>query len=341
MIFNYRMDLNDPIFSHQVQVVNYMSSKFDEVTVITSKSGNYEALPNVKVINLNWDSNGKFRNVCNLLKNFTPLLRGRFVLFSHMTEVHSALVAPLTRLFRIKHYLWYAHKTSSLYIRWCNIWVDAIITSTSGSCPITSPKVIVIGQAIDPVQFTFCPPVSFENFNAIHFGRFDPSKNLELICEVCKKLASRDLNIRFTQFGVPSNHKAEKSATKLKLKYSADISSGLLSFRPSIVRSEIPLVLTQFNLFVHAFDGSLDKSLIEATMVGIPVATINTEYLEIFGSWNQQEEVDLESEIVSIARLSLQQLHVELSRRRNIAEDKHSLGKWLSNLNSILIRDFS
>jgi hypothetical protein len=316
-----------------------MSSIFEEITVITSKSGNYQALPNVKVINLNWDSHEKYSNVYYFLKNFIPLLRKRFILFSHMTEVQSALVAPLTRLLGIKHYLWYAHKSSSLYLRWCNFWVDAIITSTPGSCPLISPKVLHIGQAIDPVQFEFCPPASFETFNTIHYGRFDPSKNLGLICGVCKKLASQNLNIRFTQIGVPSNPEAERSAAELKLKFSAEIASGLIRFRPSMVRSEIPSVIREFNLFVHAFEGSLDKTLIEATMAGLPVATINLEYLKIFGSWNTQKEVDLESEILSIAQLSIHQLRDELIRRRIIAEDKHSLEKWLSKLELILRQD--
>lgn len=341
MIFNYRMDSNDSIFPHQVQAVARLSSIYNKITVITSKSGEYEAMPNVKVISLGWQEKSKLRNIYRLLREFLPLLKEDFVLFSHMTEVQSALVAPITRLLGVKHYLWYAHKSRSLYLRWCHYWVDAIITSTPGSCPITSPKVIAIGQAIDPEVFKFHPPSNFDPLQALHIGRFDPSKNLKLICETCRALGAKGFLIEFTQYGEPSNLSARRAALDLRLEFRPEIDSGQINFRAPVVHSQIPNILREFNLFLHAFDGSLDKTLVEATMAGLPVVTVNVEYLEIFGRWGTGGEFGLQSEIYAITGMSRASLAKELERRRMLAVECHSMENWVSQLVRILSGNLS
>ena len=335
------MDLNDPIFPHQAQAVARLSSIYNKITVITSKSGEYEAIPNVEVISLDWQQESKLRNIYRLFRQFLPLLKEDFVLFSHMTEVQSALVSPITKILGVKHYLWYAHKSRSIYLRWCHYWVDAIITSTPGSCPITSPKVIVIGQAIDPEVFTFHPPSNFDRIQALHIGRFDPSKNLRLICETCRAMGAKGFVIEFTQYGEPSNLSARRAATDLGLEFRAEIDSGQINFKAPVVHSQIPSILREFNLFLHAFDGSLDKTLVEATMAGLPVATLNVEYLQIFGRWGAGVDFGLQSEIYAITGMPRETFAKELMRRRKLAVECHSIENWVSQLVKILSGNLS
>ena len=99
-----------------------------------------------------------------------------------MTEVQSAVTSPFTKIFGIKHYLWYAHTSKSIYLRFSSLFVDGILTSTYGSCPIQKSNTFVIGQSIKPQQFQFHNHTLQKNkINFIHVGRMDPSKEIEKI----------------------------------------------------------------------------------------------------------------------------------------------------------------
>lgn len=340
IILNYSMNSTDPIFSHQLEAAQKLSQKFDETVVITSKPDEKNELNFIKVFSTGWLEGKNLRNSIFFYYVFFKVLiknipRGNIVIFSHMTEVQSALVAPFTRLFRIRHFLWYAHASKSKYLSWCHFWLNGIITSTKGSCPIDSPKVLVVGQAISSIFFNHkrlaIPPLT----KLIHIGRFDPAKNLEAILKVVEKLHAMIPSIEFLQVGGPSNSRYEVSAIQLQEKYRG---CSWINFSPNVSRAKIPEILSSSGCFIHAFSGSLDKSLLEATAARIPVVTINREYLHIFGSWQEsRKDIDLEHEYLFMTSLDKAKLLVELERRQQIVESHHSFHQWSDSIESILL----
>ncbi len=56
--------------------------------------------------------------------------------------------------------------------------------------------------------------------------------------------------------------------------------------KSSLAYGENTVRLQTYDCFIHSFQGSLDKTIVEATFLGLPVITINNEYRNIFGSWN-------------------------------------------------------
>ena len=125
MVINYCMDVRHPVLSHQVQAVNALASEFDQVLVLTGQLGVCEVLPNVTVMSTNWVAKQPIRNSMRFLSIAIPIvITQRFVsVFSHMTEVQSALIAPVIKVLGIRHYLWYAHTTRSKYLVWCYFWL--------------------------------------------------------------------------------------------------------------------------------------------------------------------------------------------------------------------------
>ena len=88
--------------------------------------------------------------------------------------------------------------------------------------------------------------------------------------------------------------------------------------------------------FFHAYIGSLDKTLIESTMCRVPVITINPEYLEIFGTWSNLDEITLVDEYTAMRKLTQVELKAELNRRVELAVQNHSLEHWINLLMEIL-----
>jgi glycosyltransferase involved in cell wall biosynthesis len=217
------------------------------------------------------------------------------------------------------------------------LFLDGIITSTEGSCPISSDKVFPIGQAIDEETFklkALKPRIDLHR--GVHVGRLDPSKNLEIIFTSVSSLRKTFPELSITQIGSPSTSFAKSESDLLRIKWDAAIKEGWISIEGSITRAKLPLLFNNYDVFFHAYIGSLDKSLIEATMSGLPVVTINPEYLLEFGSWGNDSNPSIVKEYESLLGMDSVHYAEEIQRRYKIALGKHSKSRWIDSLVSLL-----
>jgi hypothetical protein len=140
--------------------------------------------------------------------------------------------------------------------------------------------------------------------------------------------------------GAPSSIEERKSHDKvmsfLKIAYG---NLNIIESGP-INRKALPALLTSMGIFVHAFQGSLDKALLEATLMCNPVATVNIGYLKIFGPWSRSKSKDekqfIIDEITAIQGHNLEKLSQELIRRRNLVLKNHTLESWLTKVTGLM-----
>jgi glycosyltransferase involved in cell wall biosynthesis len=246
------------------------------------------------------------------------------------------------RIFGIPHYLWYAHTYKSVFLILNHFFVNGIITSTKGSCPIKSKKVFPVGQAINFDNFERSDKSIIAIRDLVHIGRFDQSKNISEIIDTVKNVKnSQKLVLTFTQIGSPTTKVAHSYYALVNEKFVQEIKEGWIKLKPSIFRSEVPSILREYDAFLHAYNGSLDKSIVEATFVGIPVLTTNPEYLAIFVSWARQpqDSVTLDNELQAILNMQMIDITKELEKRRIIAIQGHSLNNWALQISKILTKD--
>jgi len=332
------MDRNDPLLSHQYEAVNGLAKKYSSITVITGRVGTVTTNPKIQIISTNWVQGHNTRNLLKLsLKAIPEILHGNFQsVFFHMTDLQCALFSPLIRLRKRRQFLWYAHTFKSRYLIFASKWVTGIVTSTNGSCPLTGEKVWPIGQAIDEEKFR---PISFDVLDVnklIHIGRFDKSKNINRLISSAEELRKSFSEIELTIIGSTANKQSQNWANELILQSRQKVEMGWLSFKEAIPREEFPIEMAKNGCFFHCYLGSLDKTLIEATMLCVPVVTMNPEYIEIFGTWSNNTFSDLESEYRALRSLSEDEIRNELAKRLKIARERHSLLHWVDQLTALL-----
>lgn len=337
-MFNYTVDVTDPLLSHQYEAVKYFAAQFREVIVVTGRVGDFPPLENVKIFSTFWAPKQRLQNIFRLLKTALPLLGSRNYcsVFFHMTDVQAAILSPFIWALNKPQFLWYAHTTKSKYLRFASIWVNRIVTSTSGSCPIRKSKVLPIGQAIDVSLFPFRKFHKSALNKLIHVGRFDKSKKVDEII-----LAVNDLRFEFKRLelllvGSTANQDSKEWAERVLEDSKPFVEAGWLRFSGAIPKKDFANLVSSYGIFLHKYEGSLDKTLIESTLLGVPVITTNPEYLSIFGTWEGQNKVTLMSEYRSIIEKSTSYLHRELSRRAEIAVTNHSLESWGKKMSEIL-----
>jgi len=339
------MDEEDPVLSHQTQAVSELNKSFEKVSVLTGKIGKYVKNDSIEVYSSGWVQDRKIQNIIYFYFTFFKVLirEKPDAVFSHMTDVQSFLIFPILKLLRLKHYLWYAHKTYSPWLRLTLPWLAGVFTSTPGSFPLKIEKLYPVGQAIQHQDFPMRSLNNDYSFNKlIHVGRFDSAKNIHLLIEAASHFKINFPDLVLTLIGSPSNKFENLYAEKIKFNYSDFETNKWLFFFEKITRENVSKMLLDNEIFIHGYKGSLDKTLLEATLSGLPVVTLNPEYISIFGSWSKSKKVDvnfLVDEITFLTTLSKKDLLSELATRRELIKSHHSLENWGSSIARIIKYD--
>jgi glycosyltransferase involved in cell wall biosynthesis len=206
--------------------------------------------------------------------------------------------------------------------------MDIICSSTEGSIPIKGNKIKLIGQMVDSRLFPLTKSCERSPFKLVHVGRLDPSKNIHKLIAAFENLSLFFPQLTLHFYGTPSNGKSERYIKKILRENDNLLRTQRLKFFPSVPRSELSDLYKNYGIFVHAFSGSLDKTVIEATLSGLPVASINREFIEEFGAWGK-DGLSIENEIATILISERSFIYREVERRRVLAKKNHSLESWL------------
>jgi glycosyltransferase involved in cell wall biosynthesis len=342
LVFNYSMNGASQVFSHQRRIVGELSRHFSHIDVITAETFSDSDIDKVSVSSTGWKSGRNFTNIFSFYRISIPLLikhRGG-VVFSHMTEVQTFLTVIICKVLRIKHLLWYAHKSASPYLAFSYPFLDAVITSTSGSCPIRGKKVIPIGQAVDTEMFQSSnrepdfPPKSW-----YHVGRIDPSKNIEAIIEALKSFRKENPTISLNFYGTASSEATSQYMESIRTRFGSTDYVEWVHFHGPIKHSQLVDISMRHDGFIHAFWGSLDKALVEAIMLKRIVVSSNPEYLREFLSQegNKGNTVaELTKQLHRLYHTSKQDTFSEIQRKYDFACTNHGLQNWINRLVSLL-----
>lgn len=329
------------VFSHQRGVVFGLAPYFREVVVLTCDSdlGPNSELPNLVVKTIDWKKNARVRSALRFFRIALPILISprKSVVFSHMTDVQSFLIGPLCRMMGHKHFLWYAHKNKSKYLKFVYPFLDGLVSSTKGSCPIIGKKVFLIGQSVDVGNSSPQPP-QLPPLRWYHVGRIDPSKRIELIIKAIASVRGKGWPLTLDLYGAPSSDKNNHYLNQLHVDFREFVESGWLRFNGPVQSSDLKFIAESHDGFVHAFEGSLDKSLVEAVLFKRPVATLNSEFHKEFNSPSKSKaELSLADEIDFIINMQQFTLQTLLAYNFQIAKTNHSLDNWLNKLSAILL----
>jgi glycosyltransferase involved in cell wall biosynthesis len=344
IVVNYSMSPKSLVFSHQRDTVIALSSFFDSVHVFTVETSSEPLPENIEVFELPWRIKSPLKNVWIILTTLYPfLIKNRdSIIFTHMTDIHAALISPLTWLLRIRHILWYAHANNSLYLNWASFFVSTIVSSTSGSCNLNfnKQKIVFINQGISHQDFEYTISISSKLKSILYYGRLDRSKNIHLFLELILRLGASNELYTLDVFGKSSNSVSEGYLAEILSSVKTNGLSNQIVFKGVLERKSIPKVSREYGIFLNLFSGSLDKTLIEATMLGLPVITWNREYCLEYGTWSKEsveETLDfLVREFSALRMMSPSELQGEIETRLKLAIANHSFDSWILRLVSVL-----
>jgi glycosyltransferase involved in cell wall biosynthesis len=326
LIVNHTLNENHELLSHQVGITKALAKVFEHIYILTTEnqvsvdfSLDYSSIRNQHQPSIK-DFFRYYFLFINILFTFRPN-----VVFFHMAPKQCAMVGPLLRVLGIQNILWYAHKSSPLSLKICNLFCNKILTCSPGSLQIRTHKKEVTGHHIDEKIFYGSPKAEPVRL-AITVGRVDNNKNFQVILESFANAAEEGLLDRLIVVG-------NSSSLKDKQQFEKQLEATHLTDRQVIclgrvARVDLPGILSKADVFLHASTGSLDKAPIEALLIGLPIATINEEFIDIFDSWTHKKHPSLIQEIRAMLELPTEARLRAIEEKMAIAQKSHSLTSW-------------
>ena len=326
LIVNHTLNENHELLSHQVGITKALAKVFEDIYILTTENEVAADffLNHLSIRNQHQPSNMDFFRYYYLFIKILFRFRPNVVFF-HMAPKQCAMVGPLLRALGIKNILWYAHKSSPMSLKVSNLFCNKILTCSPGSLQIKTHKKVVTGHHIDEKIF-YGTPKAEPMRCAITVGRVDNNKNFQVILESFAIAVEEGLLDRLIVVG-------NSSSLEDKQQFEKQLEATHLTDRQVIclgrvARVDLPGILSSADIFLHASTGSLDKAPIEALLIGLPIATINEEFIDIFDSWTHKTHPNLIQEIRAVLQLPTEARLVAIANKMTTAKKNHSLTSW-------------
>lgn len=344
LIFVNKFDEGNDLLGFFVGWAKELASRLGGIVVITQQEGEYNALPNLKVVVID---KKKFPNQPVRAIKFIRLLfqlrndyDGILVIMAPAWAVLAGLVA---KVLRKKTYLWYAVWRGNWKLRLAEKLVDKIFCSVKESFPFASKKVAPIGQGID-TDFFRPDETRRKPDKILYLGRVSPIKKIDVLLNAISKLKNNQPNI-YIKIGVKiaggsSNAGDEEYITSLK-EITAELGiTEKIKWSGRVPHPQTAAVFQEADVVVNMTPtGSFDKTMLEAMACGDLVLASNQalagfmrpELRELL-IFKQDDYRNLAQKLSHISNLFVEEKEKLRNELREIVIKNHSQKQWAENL---------
>ena len=263
LIITQKVDKNDPILGFFHSWILEFAQKIDSVTVICLEEGQYDLPSNVKVLSLGKEKGrSKLKYIFNFYKYIWQERKDYDTVFVHMNPIYIILGGLWWKLRQKKIFLWYTHKA------------DQIFTASNESLRLVTNKKMVTGHGIDIALFKPHPEVSKENI-FLTVGRISEVKNNIKMLSLLKLAPNFKLQI----IGLPITESDKIYYQLLIQKIKEEELTSRVEFIDHCPQGKLLSFYQRAKVFINFSDtGSLDKAVLEALAMNVPVLTTNEAF---------------------------------------------------------------
>ena len=290
LILTQKVDATDDVLGFMHGWIAEFAKNFEAVTVVCLEKGEYNLAQNVNVLSLGKENGrSRLKYFLNFYKYIWQERKNYDVVFVHMNPEYVVFGGLLWRLWGKKVGLWYAHGAVTWPLQVARIFVHTIFTSTVSGCRIKSKKIKVVGQGIDTEKFRIKKAElknKDEPFEITTVGRISPSKDYETLIKATDLLHKKGLPIKVSIVGGVGLNSQDLYLSKLTDLVSKSGLTSVITFVGPVSNEKILPYLHGADLFVNMGQtGSLDKAILEAMAVGLPILTCNEALIEVLGDY--------------------------------------------------------
>jgi glycosyltransferase involved in cell wall biosynthesis len=337
LICTQTVDMTDPALGFFHAWIVEFAKHCTQVTVLCLNEGEHHLPRNVTVHSLGKEkgSVSRTRYAFRFLRFIYAKRYDYDAIFVHMNPEYVVLGGFLWRMWRKRIALWYVHRSVTLKLRIAVRFADVILTASQSSFRLSTPKLRVAGHGIDTELFKPMIRESSIETRIITIGRISPSKRLIEMLQVLDILYARDEKFRFTIMGAPAIPGDARYVRALREEIAKRPYSGKVEVVGPKAHSALPGFLNMQDVFLNfSTTGSIDKAVLEALSMGVPVVTTNAafeELLEPFDLYIAHPNVEVLADTIDHAMNRPDRAAVVATLRNKVVAE-HSLVRLVPRL---------
>lgn len=284
------VDRNDPILGFFHRWLEEFAQHCEQVLVFAQRTGEYSLPANVSVFSLGKeDGLSRPQQVLRFMKLMWEKREAYDAVFVHMSPEYVLAGGVFWQLLGKRIMLWYTHKDVSWRLRAAVVLADVIVTASKESFRLETPKVRIMGHGIDTELFKPGIPNPGVGVRILTVGRISSTKRLLEMLEVLDELERHGENFHFTIVGKPMTASEFAYGKELEQAIAKRPYASKVHMQGSVEHTKLPALLSQADIFLNfSTTGSMDKAVLEAMAVGVPVITSNEAFrklLDPHGLW--------------------------------------------------------
>jgi len=280
LIVTQIVDRNDSNLGFFHRWIEEFAKHCSEVSVICLKEGDHFLPDNVHVHSLGKErGTSRLTRVWRFYRYIFKLKNEYDAVFVHMNPEYLVLGGYWWSKWQKPVVLWYAHRSDTRKLRAALRWVKYVLTVSSDSFAIATPKLRAIGHGIDTQLFK--PQIKEEStfLRIATVGRIAASKHLLEMLGMLDELYARKENFTFTIVGAPITDAEKEYAKKVEEAVAAAPWSGHVRFAGPMPHDKLPEFLQTQDAFLNfATTGNMDKAGLEALAAGVPLLATNPQF---------------------------------------------------------------
>ncbi len=316
LVTTQAVDLNDPILGFFHQWILALSKECESVDVICLRAGSYSLPQNVRIHSLGKENGvGRIGRTLRFLYLALVLSGRNDAVFAHMNPEYVALMGWYWKLRGLRISLWYVHKSVTWWLRFAARFVDYIFTAVPESIAIQSDRIRVMGHGIDVDALPYTSAPLMESLDMRTIGRISQSKGIDTALDICELLEAGAQNFSLTIIGSPVTDEEARFAERMYDRAARASYAPRVRFAGPVRNTNVAHALTGSNMFLNiSHTGGLDKSVLEAALLGIPVVSTNPTFRSLLAGHGLFVESATASEVLRAIETFRARPHAEQER---------------------------
>jgi glycosyltransferase involved in cell wall biosynthesis len=277
LILTQVIDQNDPNLGFFLSWIKEFAKNVSHVEVVCLREGDHILPKNVRVHSLGKEHGGGRWSYVFRFYHTLWRLRGTYdAVFIHMNSEYLLLGGLFWKMMRKPTVLWHTHKSMTLIHRIGEKLVKIVATASPESYRLKSQKVRVLGHGIDTGEFAPGKRGADTTFRILSAGRVARAKGLDVILRATKSIVDEGTETELLIVGGPMTPDDVTHQEELK-KLAENLGlEKVVHFVGPVPHAAVIPCLQKSDVFVNCSNtGSLDKAVLEAMAVGVPVVTSN------------------------------------------------------------------
>lgn len=331
LVLSQAVDADDALFGFFVNWLREAAGTFESIVSLGLRVGRYDLPSNVRVYPLRpAASRSRLEVIWNLWKYSWVERKNYDGVYVRGDYQYPLLAGWLWWLLGKRVVLFYAHYNARpTMLAWSARCTTFIVTSVREACPV--PRTLVIGQAIDTGRFF--PPHTHTSSSPriLSFGRISPIKRIGWMLRQVAAI-SPDVARRIVILGTPTNEEAAQDVR------AACKETGATWEERSVTYDDTPQMYRETDLFLNATPGSLDKTIVESTMMNVLTVASTPPYGEMLPDdlkWLCPKDEEFGTSAVRAASLSVEERSKTAKRVSEIMLAMHSQAGQVKKLRAL------